>query len=509
MKLPEAFSIQRLFLLVIVLKVLFSFAAWAIGGAWATWVLGFFVPLLLMAVYVAIGCYRRDPAELSDEKFADSCYYLGFIFTITSIILSLFDLPVIGERMDEIAVRFGAAMVSTVAGLVVRVYLVNFRKDLFDIKKTIEDDLLDAEHTFRTHLQLSVDRLRAFESLVDGASRDAVARVELAIEAAAASYSERFQLLFEKIAADNRRVAEESIAHAKLVADKLDEILSEHATALVRSMNELQKCVDEFGRGLESRLRRMTFPDDFLVASLGAPVARLRGVMDEISGQVSALSGALRGGATRVGAALEALAQQADRITHSMEQTDAAASANSGLADLAREELRVLAELRKSIAEADTSIGRSMHFLKSQYELIARLTADVDRMATNGEVIEQQLRGHAEIAQLLASEARVLHAVNRSAQDELAAIRQTRAVLDRDLGSRSRSSDERSQQEAAIAAMLERVAGQVAESARLLDQHARRLPQGTETPGLRLAAAQAQPPDSVPPLSTDSGQAVS
>lgn len=63
--------------------------------------------------YVLLGLKRRDH-DVTDEKFADTCYYLGFIFTITSIIFSLFDLPSIGTKLQEIAVRFGAAMVSDV-----------------------------------------------------------------------------------------------------------------------------------------------------------------------------------------------------------------------------------------------------------------------------------------------------------------------------------------------------------------------------------------------------------
>src|SRR5205085_699535 len=117
---PQGIPVQKLFIATILLKITSSGIGWYLDPQWAKWSFGLAFPLLIMAAYVWLGLNRRD-GDVPDEKFADSCYYLGFIFTITSIIFSLFDLPNIGTKMQDIAVRFGAAMVSTVAGLVVRV----------------------------------------------------------------------------------------------------------------------------------------------------------------------------------------------------------------------------------------------------------------------------------------------------------------------------------------------------------------------------------------------------
>ena len=108
--------VQKLFAVVLALKVTCSGLGWYLQRPWS---LGFAVPLTLMVAYIVLGLNRRSD-DVTDEKFADSCYYLGFIFTITSIIFSLFDLPSIGSQLESIAVRFGAAMVSTVLGLGVR-----------------------------------------------------------------------------------------------------------------------------------------------------------------------------------------------------------------------------------------------------------------------------------------------------------------------------------------------------------------------------------------------------
>ncbi|NMG56604.1 hypothetical protein [Aromatoleum aromaticum] len=157
------FQVQKLFLITLVLKVGSSFLGWLFQLQWS---LGFAVPLAIMMTYILTGYFHRAPG-VSDEKFADSCYYLGFIFTITSIIFSLFDLPNIGTKIQEIAVRFGAAMVSTVLGLGVRVYLVSFKKDIGDAIRDAEDAVLDTTRKFTEQLAIVLEKLGHFESQVD------------------------------------------------------------------------------------------------------------------------------------------------------------------------------------------------------------------------------------------------------------------------------------------------------------------------------------------------------
>ena len=92
------------------------------------WVFGFGIPLTIMLVYMIFGhfqthkgCYRIR------QGYGDSCYYLGFLFTVASIILALF---VLGSEdnlvTSELAIRFAAAMVTTLLGMAVRVYIVTF-----------------------------------------------------------------------------------------------------------------------------------------------------------------------------------------------------------------------------------------------------------------------------------------------------------------------------------------------------------------------------------------------
>ena len=194
-------QVQKLFVVALILKVTSAFFGWYLQMPWS---LGFALPLLVMVAYIVLGYFRKD-TDVSDEKFADTCYYLGFIFTITSIIFSLFDLPNIGTRIQDIAVRFGAAMVSTVLGLGVRVYLVSFRQDINDAIKDAEDAVLDATRKFTEQLTIALERLRDFESQVDSAAKSTVERVNLQIENLSMNHANKLTEFFTELTTQNQK----------------------------------------------------------------------------------------------------------------------------------------------------------------------------------------------------------------------------------------------------------------------------------------------------------------
>ena len=132
---------QRLFGVALGLKIGFASLGYMLGMPF--W-LGLVAPIAVMVAYMVVGYKTRDN-DISEDKFADSCYYLGFIFTVVSTVFCLFDIPKMsaGGGLQDIAVRFGAAMVSTVLGMGVRVYLVSFRKDSSDAMQDAEQALLD------------------------------------------------------------------------------------------------------------------------------------------------------------------------------------------------------------------------------------------------------------------------------------------------------------------------------------------------------------------------------
>jgi len=115
--------------------------------------------IALMSIYVFF--VTIIPAtKLRTDVAADNVYYLGFLYTLTSLAVALsFDDP------DTILANFGVAIVSTLIGIAARVGLNQLRVDPTDIEEASRLELADATRKVRVELQETVRQLTDFRNL--------------------------------------------------------------------------------------------------------------------------------------------------------------------------------------------------------------------------------------------------------------------------------------------------------------------------------------------------------
>jgi methyl-accepting chemotaxis protein len=393
-------SIQRLFLVTIILKIAASVAGWQFGSPW---LLGFAVPLALMAVYILLGMYRGDDT-VSDEKFADSCYYLGFIFTISSILVALLDIPAISAKIGDISVRFGAAMVSTVLGLIVRVYLVSFRPDFQDAVRQAESGLLDSVHVFRTHLDGAVERLREFQASVDEAARLSVAQVDIAVQNAAAEQARQFTAVFEAVAAEHRKVADEATAHLKAATHTLSNALYDYAQSLAAGTGKFEGKIEEFSEHLDARLRRVTLPEDYFASRLNPAVDRLGRSVAETGDEVAALVSEFRTQARKISAVLADLGEKTAATSASMDDVCAAVLDRADVLSRAKEQIAVFGALAETVAALKDTVNGSAASLQAMERTVRLIVEDARNIAASNREIGQLAQRQTELTAGVAQE---------------------------------------------------------------------------------------------------------
>lgn len=378
--------VQKLFVVTIVLKVLSSGIGWRIGDPWG---FGLAIPLAVMAGYILLGLKRRRNSDVSDEKFADTCYYLGFIFTITSIIFSLFDLPSIGTKMSDIAVRFGAAMVSTVFGLVVRVYLVSFKQDTADAMAAVEDSVIKASDRFREHLTIAAEKLHEFEMQVDVATRGAVERVNLQMEALSRSYGEKLTEFFKELAAENKETSNKALEEVKLASLRLSQSVDDYSNALRTNLKGIEDKVTAFTSAVTDRLKTTTFPDDYFARNLAEPVAKLREGALAISVGVSGAAEEVKASTVLLSTALRSLRTKATNVEGSLDRVTQLASAQEHILAQANSQLNTLSELSRTIQRFDGAFVAVVEKLSMQTDATATLAERTeDILHKNAETIE-------------------------------------------------------------------------------------------------------------------------
>ena len=140
-----------------------------------------FISLLLttipMFIYVLYAYTYTNKPNLS--MIADSAYFLGFLFTLTSITLSLYNLSSLGEGQETISKIvniFGFALVTTIIGLIAKITLVNLQPSVNDLIENVSSNLQDTVNLLDAGLQNSVDRFNSFEQRINEQLETAVKR---------------------------------------------------------------------------------------------------------------------------------------------------------------------------------------------------------------------------------------------------------------------------------------------------------------------------------------------
>lgn len=380
-------SVQRLFLVILCLKVLSSGISWHFIFPWS---FGFILPLALMATYIIVGLKRHD-SDVSDEKFADTCYYLGFIFTITSIIFSLFDLPNIGDRIQDIAVRFGAAMVSTVLGLSVRVYLVSFKKDVVDAIHDAEDAVLDASRRLTEQLSMALEKLHGFEVQVDAATSSSVERVNLQIENLSKNHADKLASFFTDLTDRNQDAFTGALTEVKGASERLATAVDGYSHGMRTNLASIEAEVGVFSSAVAIRLNNTTFPDDFFSRQLEAPMSQMKDAASALSGDVKLISAEVKSASKTLATALKKMQDQSSNAGESLDVIQKLTEQQQAVLNSAQGQLSGLEQLTSTLKNIEVTLLSTTSGLKSSNDINNELISKVAGVINESALDRQQL----------------------------------------------------------------------------------------------------------------------
>jgi hypothetical protein len=370
--------LQKLFLVALILKVSSSFLGWFFKMPWS---LGFTFPLIIMSTYIVLG-YHRRVTDVADEKFADSCYYLGFIFTITSIIFCLFDLPDIGTRMEDIAVRFGAAMVSTVFGLGVRVYLISFKKDINDAIADVEDAILDATRKFSEQLTITVEKLQDFESKVDATAKSSVERVNLQIENLSKNHAEKLSEFFTELTTKNNKIFSQALNNVEKTTLKISDAIDNYSSGMSTNLTSVETKINIFAAAMTDRLKTTSFPDDYFAKRLESPLNNLTESADLLATRVNLVSTEVSRSAMDISDALKKLRVKAKATENSLDSVLNLTIQQQAVLDSAQGQLTTLGHLATNMLNFDKTLTNTLAGIAASNVVTTELTSQVLAIVT-------------------------------------------------------------------------------------------------------------------------------
>ena len=109
--------------------------------------------------------WRFDRLMIEPETTGDNCYYLGFVFTLTSLAVTLYQMSgteVGQDTLRDVISGFGIALSSTIVGIVLRVWLMRLRPDIVSRDRQARIELHSMVREFRTSLAQSTAIIKAY-----------------------------------------------------------------------------------------------------------------------------------------------------------------------------------------------------------------------------------------------------------------------------------------------------------------------------------------------------------
>jgi hypothetical protein len=299
-----------------------------------------FVPVATMLGY-ALLIYSARALRLRDDQSGDNLYYMGFLFTLTSLAVSLYQFDA-AHAAEEIVQNFGIAIGSTIAGIGLRVIFNQMRRDPAEVEQIMRLELAEAARRVRRELDATVVEFGHHRRAAQQASADSFVTM-----------TERFDAIAAKILAGVEELAARSAQPLEATAHQSGEALA----ALGKNVGDT---IAASAQNLEAQTDRVAI-------RLGATAVAL----EEVLNKLGALQTPDRVIEVRLEPLTRALAEAMDRLTqHTDAQAQAIEAALERAGDAAQSSHGMLIELRR---EADAGAFQNRVALEAAADAMGRI----------------------------------------------------------------------------------------------------------------------------------------
>lgn len=205
------------------------------------------LPLLCMILYAGVGyTYSKDTPFL--EQFADSVYYLGFLLTLVALVVSLYFYQSDTLEAGLLTANFSLALITTIFGLAVRIFINNFQLDLNNIE-------------------------RQMMSEVEHAANDMIRKAKLITMQLDVSHQET------QIAI--KRSVDIAVEGMQQTALQIDQYAQDRSQALLTNAQKNNQAIENAIAAFTANMQTIKLPEEIFAEKLNAPLERLIKRIDE------------------------------------------------------------------------------------------------------------------------------------------------------------------------------------------------------------------------------------
>ncbi|RWL18066.1 hypothetical protein [Mesorhizobium sp.] len=336
------------------------------------------IPVLLMLAYLGMS-FVADGLRLHDEQTGDNLYYMGFLFTLSSLGASLYQFTA-ADSIDAIVRNFGVAIASTIVGIALRILYNQMRRDPLDVERTTRHELAEMTRRVRAELDSASREFSSFRRVSNQMLQEGFDEI--------ARQAERSG---EQIQKSLESVTSEAVKPIKGAAEKLNGILEASASgiearlagsaermeaasgALEQANSKMADTVTQFGSHVESagtKLAGLKTPDEILKIQLAPVLTTLGKIVVEHGKKLESTTEEQRAQFAQVRATFEPV----EKIISGLERSVAASEKS---VEAMNHSVRAAENLSRMIQQQNTDMQKFLQALSAEKnEVLAGKIAD-------------------------------------------------------------------------------------------------------------------------------------
>jgi hypothetical protein len=334
-----------------------------------------FVPVGFMLGYALLISAARS-LRLRDDQSGDNIYYMGFLFTLTSLGVSLYQFTA-NRAAEEIVQNFGIAIGSTITGIGLRVIFNQMRRDPVDVERIMRLELAESARRVRRELDSMVVEFGYHRRSAQQAASEAFSHVTERFDEIAAQFLTSLEDVAAKLAAPLEAASQRSADSICELSESISKQLAIRAAQISTENDALAKRADALADvldGIVQRLGAMNTPDRVIEVSLEPMTNTLVETIDRLSGQTERQAAVLR---AAVETANAATAKSIELVVKLQDEFDRAAATNNAALGTATDTIKAMMEVLDDIKKSSGTYVEVLELMLEKTDATMRTFTDV------------------------------------------------------------------------------------------------------------------------------------
>jgi hypothetical protein len=350
--------------------------------------------------------------RLRPDQTADNSYYMGLLFTLTSLGVALYRFGTAEDAAESILRNFGVAIFTTIVGLALRVFISQFREDPDDLEYEAKVALAETVRKLRGDLDQSVAEMQGFadgvrqalQEVTDATSKTTTESLSSAVsrfQGAADDMGKRFEATarkFEDRTSNFENALSTVVGAVELLSTRISSVRADPeliAEGLRPAFAELQTRVGEFSGTLDAEQKRLSKA----LTTFGKLSEALQ-QLEQSSEAIASSSGHLDAAAAKMGqgaGSLDELERAAkSAASAASDYSEKIAGIASGQALQGQKVIEAVASYERSLADRT---GSSLSTIDQSAKQVQATLAELKReFSGSSEAVQQVRRELAELA---------------------------------------------------------------------------------------------------------------